>query len=104
MSSPKPLPFPAPFFDVVLRGYDRPTVDALVSRAYATLLAGTFPTRTFALDPLLGLDGAEPITVQELRAASIDVVLRGYDRAQVEDILNAVEGHLAEAESRNGQQ
>ncbi|OLT26497.1 hypothetical protein BJF83_21045 [Nocardiopsis sp. CNR-923] len=104
MSSPQPLPFPAPSFDVVLRGYDRTTVDALVSRAYATLLDETLPKRTFALAPWLSLDGADPLTVSELRAARIDVVLRGYDRAQVEDLLNSVEGHLARAESRNGRQ
>ncbi|MEV2274673.1 hypothetical protein AB0I72_03720 [Nocardiopsis sp. NPDC049922] len=104
MSSPDPVPFPPPFFDVLLRGYDRAQVDALVSRAYATLLDGTLPTRTFALDPLLRLDGADPITARELRAARIDVVLRGYDRAQVEGLLNSLEGHLAAAESRNGQQ
>ena len=64
---PSPLFGPGrPSFDVVLRGYDQSTVDALVDRLRS---------------------GGPAVTPQELRGISFEVVLRGYDQAQVDAFI-----------------
>jgi DivIVA domain-containing protein len=70
-----------PDFDVSLRGYDRPAVDALVRAVEA---AAGDPARVAA-------------AVKE--ADSLLIVLRGYDRMQVDAWLTARGGALAGAAS-----
>ncbi|PDP87972.1 hypothetical protein CQJ94_09105 [Glycomyces fuscus] len=100
MTSPAPRPLPLPAFDVVLRGFDRHQVDDLVHRAsftLASLAGGPAPAdddgRPVAPEP-------DPITSAELADAPVDLVLRGYDRHQVKDVLSRLVELLAEAESR----
>jgi DivIVA domain-containing protein len=61
-------------FTVVLRGYDRFQVDAVLGQATAALAAGA--------DPALRAPAR-----QALRTADFTVVLRGFDRAEVDDAL-----------------
>ena len=58
-------------FDVVLRGYDPAVVDALVRRANDALASDDAGTRATAR--------------AALGTAAVPVVLRGYDRLQVDD-------------------
>ncbi|MFD6948851.1 hypothetical protein A6A08_14645 [Nocardiopsis sp. TSRI0078] len=102
MTSPAPQPLPA--FDVILRGFHRRQVDDLLDRVNFTLatLTGT-PAFTDAAIPITGLppeQTPEPITAQELRDATLDLVLRGYDRDQVSHVLSDLVERLADAESR----
>ncbi|WP_285729578.1 hypothetical protein [Nocardiopsis sp. ATB16-24] len=98
-----PVPQPLPDFDIVLRGYDRRQVDELIDRANSTVAALT-GTPVFAMPtPLPGQPArpsAEPIGSEELRTATLSLVLRGYDRHQVSDTLSYLVEQLAEAESR----
>ncbi|MFE3461079.1 hypothetical protein ACFXKD_26345 [Nocardiopsis aegyptia] len=102
MSSPVPPRVPA--FDVVLRGFDRRQVDDLVDRANVTLTTLTgVPAFTDAAVPVPGLPERrrpEPISAAELRESSLDVILRGYDRSQVVDVLSDLVDRITEAESR----
>jgi DivIVA domain-containing protein len=68
-------------FTVVLRGYDRASVDDLVERAEAAAASGD-PARRAALRAEVG--GARPT-----------VVLRGYDRAEVDERLRRLADQLA---------
>ncbi|WP_150254047.1 hypothetical protein [Nocardiopsis deserti] len=103
MTSPAPRPFPFPGFDVVLRGFDRRQVDDLVHRASFTLAALTGgPVLTDEDGRSVDLPSApapDPITSAELADAPVDLVLRGYDRHQVKDVLSRLVELLAEAES-----
>jgi hypothetical protein len=102
MSSPAPQP--APNFDRVLRGFDRRQVDDLVDRANVTLVELTgVPAFTDAAVPALGIPEGRrpaPISVAELRSPSLDVILRGYERSQVIEVLTDLADRIAEAESR----
>jgi phenylalanyl-tRNA synthetase beta subunit len=102
MTSPVPRPFPA--FDVVLRGFDRHQVDDLIHRACATLASLTggsvFTDDAGRPADLPAGPEPDPITSAELAAAPVDLVLRGYDRPQVKDVLSRLVELLAEAESR----
>lgn len=62
---------PAREFDVVLRGYDRHQVHALMER----------------IDKTLDGTAKERITPDVIRATTLGVVLRGYDRHQVDAAL-----------------
>jgi hypothetical protein len=101
MTSPAPHPFPG--FDIVLRGFDRHQVDELVHRASFTLTALTGgPVLTGEDGWILNPPSApapDPITSAELADAPVDLVLRGYDRSQVKDLLSRLVELLAEAES-----
>ncbi|KOX17101.1 DivIVA domain-containing protein [Nocardiopsis sp. NRRL B-16309] len=101
-----PVPVRAPAFDVVLRGVDRRQVDDLVDRANVTLATLTgVPAFTDAALPVPGFPERRqpaPISAADLRAASLDVALRGYDRNQVGDVLNDLADRITEAESRGG--
>ncbi|WP_306369073.1 DivIVA domain-containing protein [Nocardiopsis sp. CC223A] len=90
-------PPPQPAFDVVLRGYERTQVSDLLDRAYATLTARTGVAAPVAVPP-----GTATVTADELASARFDVVLRGYDRAQVADALNDLARRIARAEARSG--
>ncbi len=61
-------------FDVVLRGYDRGEVDALVAQVGEALREGA--------DPAL----RERVR-RELSTVSLRIALRGYDRSQVEILV-----------------
>ncbi|NYH52329.1 MULTISPECIES: hypothetical protein [Nocardiopsis] len=102
MTSPAPQPLPA--FDVVLRGFHRHQVDGLIDRVNFTLATLTgAPVFTDAAIPIAGLppeQNPDPITAQELRAATLDLVLRGYDRSQVSYVLSDLAERLDDAESR----
>ncbi|WP_444961592.1 hypothetical protein [Nocardiopsis sp. M1B1] len=103
MTSPAPRPLPFPGFDIVLRGFDRHQVDDLVHRATSTLTALTGgPVLTDEDGRALDRPSAptpDPITSAELAEAPVDLVLRGYDRHQVKDLLSLLVERLAEAES-----
>lgn len=60
-------------FSVVLRGYDRVEVDALIERAGGAIQSSESALRAAVRD--------------ELRAARLTVRLRGYDRGQVDGVL-----------------
>ncbi|PWK52069.1 DivIVA domain-containing protein [Actinoplanes xinjiangensis] len=73
-------------FTIVLRGYDRQQVDALLGRASAALAAGG--------------DAAQRARARDaLRAADFAVVLRGYDRAQVDGAVQMMLRELDAAPS-----
>ncbi|WP_121181213.1 hypothetical protein [Nocardiopsis sp. Huas11] len=99
-----PAPEPSPGFDMVLRGFDRRQVDDLVDRANVTLTALTgVPAYTQAAVPVPGLAAHRqpaPITATELRAAVLDMSLRGYERNQVSEVLSDLADRITEAESR----
>ena len=97
-----PVPQPLPEFDLILRGYDRRQVDELIDRANFTVAALT-GTPVFTPPLLLPGQSAErpqPIGSEELRSATLDLALRGYDRQQVSDTLSYLAEQLTEAESR----
>lgn len=97
-----PVPLPRPEFDLVLRGYDRRQVDELIDRVDSTVAALT-DTPVFTPPPPLPGQSAEhpqPIGSEELRAATLNLALRGYDRHQVSDALFYLVEQLTEAESR----
>lgn len=102
MSSP--VPAHAPRFDLVLRGFDRRQVDDLVDRANVTLTMLTgVPAFTDAAVPVPGLAARRqpaPISAAELREPSLDVILRGYERSQVVEVLSDLADRISEAESR----
>ncbi|WP_304452238.1 hypothetical protein [Nocardiopsis sp. YSL2] len=102
MNSPVPPRVPA--FDVVLRGFDRRQVDALVDRANVTLATLTgVPAFTDAAVLVPGLPARrrpEPISAAELRSPSLDLTLRGYERTQVSEVLSDLADRITEAESR----
>ncbi|SPT64400.1 MULTISPECIES: DivIVA domain-containing protein [Actinomadura] len=54
---------------VVMRGYDRNQVDALLKRVSQAL------------------DGGPPVSVDDVRMTRFDVVLRGYERRAVDELL-----------------
>jgi DivIVA domain-containing protein len=60
-------------FSVVLRGYDRLEVDALIARAGEAIQSSEPALRAAVRD--------------ELRAARLTVRMRGYDRSQVDGVL-----------------
>jgi DivIVA domain-containing protein len=62
-------------FPVVLRGYERAQVDALLVRINGTLGRGS------------GKAPVEPVTADEVRGTRFDVVLRGYDQRAVDEML-----------------
>jgi DivIVA domain-containing protein len=68
-------------FDVVLRGYERGPVDALVGRTLAALGSASPAARAAAL--------------AELDQFVLRVVLRGYDRGQVDAFLRAMRAKLS---------
>lgn len=72
----------APEFIVVLRGYDRPEVDAVVQRVVRALHRDTPADRADAL--------------AAVEQATFTVVVRGYDRAAVEAYLEQAKALLAE--------
>jgi DivIVA domain-containing protein len=65
-----------PDFTVVVRGYDRAEVDAVVDRMTSALTSND-PSRKAALG-------------RELRETRFTIRLRGYDRAQVDDFLRSM--------------
>jgi hypothetical protein len=67
-------------FAVVLRGYERRAVDAVIGRAVAALESASPTARGAALAEL---DRFVPV-----------VVLRGYDRSQVDGALRALRARL----------
>lgn len=75
-------------FPVVLRGYERAQVDALVARIDGTLGRGN------------GKDSAAPITADEVRGTRFDVVLRGYDQRSVDEELQENIRELAAVDRR----
>lgn len=66
-------------FPIVLRGYDRATVEAAIDSARSAL-TGTADVREQALD--------------RIGTTRIPVVLRGYDRAPVDAVLAALAAAL----------
>ncbi|WP_026122757.1 hypothetical protein [Nocardiopsis halotolerans] len=102
MRSPVSQPFPG--FDIVLRGFDRRQVDDLVHRANFTLatLDGSpyFVGEVTSFADLPEEQRPDPVTARELDTAAVDIVLRGYDRTQVMDVLSELVMRLTEAESR----
>jgi DivIVA domain-containing protein len=73
-------------FTIVLRGYDRQQVDALLGRASAALAAGSDPAQRARAE-------------EALRAADFTVVLRGYDRTQVDGAVQMMLRELDAAPS-----
>ncbi|MCW2885194.1 MAG: hypothetical protein QOE54_5056 [Streptosporangiaceae bacterium] len=71
-------------FSIVIRGYDRPQVDALVAQVEGTL--GRAP-----------LTGA-PIDLKRFGWVEFDIVLRGYDRFEVDGVMRRYRRELAEHE------
>jgi DivIVA domain-containing protein len=67
-------------FHVVLRGYDRPQVDALLQRAGEAVQS---------TDPALRASVAA-----RLRDPKLSVVLRGYDRLEVDGVLERLSAVL----------
>jgi DivIVA domain-containing protein len=59
-------------FSVVLRGYDRVEVDALIARAGEAIQSGDTALRAAVRDELL--------------TAALNVRMRGYDRSQVDGV------------------
>lgn len=92
-------PLAAPELDVVLRGYDRVQVADLLDRAFATLTA-----RTGVPAPVEVPAGTPHIASGELASARLDVVLRGYDRTQVADLLNDLAQRIARSEAHSGRE
>jgi len=87
MESHRSLPVPLPHtgsvtFNVVLRGYERPTVDVLVSEIERALALTDTPARAGAAADF------------EARGRELPVVRRGYDRSQVNAYLNEMVRHL----------
>ncbi|MDG6103712.1 DivIVA domain-containing protein [Dactylosporangium aurantiacum] len=70
-------------FSVVLRGYDPRAVDALLASASAALTGADRAARADA--------------AAALRRASLRVVLRGFDRAQVDAAIEDLAGRLERA-------
>jgi hypothetical protein len=70
-------------FTVVLRGYDRPSVDAAIKSAEDALNSGSDLARASARDAL-----ASPEFL---------IRIRGYDRAQVDQRLSALRQALDQA-------
>ncbi len=68
-------------FTVVLRGYDPAAVDQLRADALRTLRSGTWPERV-----------AAKVAIGN---ASLPVAMRGYDRRQVDDLLERLAQRLA---------
>jgi DivIVA domain-containing protein len=73
-----------PEFSVVLRGYNRQQVDALVSQVEGTLGRG----------PLTG----QPINLKRFGWVEFDVAFRGYDRFEVDGTMRRYRRELAEHE------
>ena len=73
-------------FTVVLRGYDRPRVDQVVSGAQGALSAGGDASRRQAWAELAAA------------RATLTVVARGYDRIQVDELLDQLAADLARPE------
>ncbi|CAL9511625.1 hypothetical protein SUDANB121_03670 [Nocardiopsis dassonvillei] len=86
-----------PDFDIVLRGYDRVQVTDLLNRAMTTLAAGT------GAPPHPDIPAGTPtITAAGLASAELDVVLRGFDRVQVADVLDGLARDIARLEEAGG--
>jgi DivIVA domain-containing protein len=81
-------------FPIRFRGYDRRQVDELMAGILATL-GRPGPDG----QPLSPENVNPPITRERLRAVELDIVLRGYDRRQVDD---AVSRYLLELIEREG--
>ena len=92
-------PLAVPDFDIILRGYDRVQVTDLLHRAIVTLAAGT-GERPRAEIPA----GTTAVTAAELASARFDVVLRGYDRVQVDAVLDDLAQRVARSEERGGRE
>ncbi|MFD6095444.1 DivIVA domain-containing protein [Nocardiopsis flavescens] len=92
-------PVEPPRFDVVLRGYDRVQVSGIIDRALATLTA-----RTGTASPVEAPAGTTAVTAAELASARFDVVLRGYDRVQVDAVLDDLAQRVARSEERGGRE
>jgi DivIVA domain-containing protein len=75
-------------FSVVLRGYDPRAVDALLAPAVAALTAGDEDARADA--------------VAALRHAALPVVLRGFDRGQVDAAIARLAAQLEGASPVDG--
>jgi DivIVA domain-containing protein len=73
-----------PEFSVVLRGYNRLQVDALVSQVEGTLGRG----------PLTG----EPINLKRFGWIEFDIAMRGYDRFEVDGAMRRYRRELAARE------
>jgi DivIVA domain-containing protein len=71
-------------FSIVIRGYDRAQVDALVAQVEGTL----------GREPLTGA----PIDLKRFRWVEFDVVVRGYDRFEVDGMMRRYRRELAEHE------
>lgn len=71
-------------FSLVLRGYDPQQVDELVAQVEGTLGRG----------PLKG----KPITLKQLSWSGFEVVMRGYDRFEVDGAMRRYRRELAELE------
>jgi len=67
-------------FEVVLRGYDRAEVDAVVQRVEEALNSDSAEVRASVR--------------QELRGLSFSVRLRGYDRPQVDSYIREASSQL----------
>ncbi|MFD3688964.1 hypothetical protein ACFWTE_29595 [Nocardiopsis sp. NPDC058631] len=92
----------SPVFDVVLRGFNRAQVDDLIDRTSFTVavLTGSPVYSDTPFPELPEEQRPAPISAEELRTAGLDLVLRGYDRAQVRDVLSGLVERLSDAESR----
>lgn len=73
-----------PEFSLVLRGYDPRQVDELVAHVEGTLGRGPLPGR--------------PMTLKQLSWSAFEVVMRGYDRFEVDGALRRYRRELAELE------
>ncbi|MDA2814576.1 DivIVA domain-containing protein [Nocardiopsis sp. RSe5-2] len=75
-------------FEVVLRGYDQAQVDAFVERAAAHLEGGAPDTPDTPDAPDDTDDTGSGSQAAPDEAPEFDIVLRGYDRSQVQELLD----------------
>lgn len=68
-------------FTIVLRGYDRAQVEALLRQVDEALMSGDLALREAA--------------AEAVRGATFQVALRGYDRAQVDRLIRRLPALLA---------
>jgi DivIVA domain-containing protein len=86
---------------IVMRGYDRDAVDAFLARCRASLgdADHALPELRDVRPPV---DPLPPLDAGDVRAVQFPVTLRGYDMAQVDELLNRFAAALPAVERRPG--
>lgn len=88
-------------FPVVLRGYERAQVDALIARIDGTLGRGDGDDQDQQASTGHAQGRGMPISADEVRKTRFDIVLRGYDQRAVDELLQESIRRLAAADRRS---